>query len=1051
MLSRPTFTTGFAHNAGSAAFPSLWNGLVGAWCPTMGKQGTKLYDFSGHGHHGTLNNFALTGGTSNYIGGKFGNCLNFDGVNDNVDCGTINEIDTAANNLSLAFWMRSTATATQTLLTYDNNSVLQPATDWYLYCAGGGNLRIGGFGSTGELDSGISSSSLRNGIFHLVVVVLKETTLEVWVDGILRYNPANGKSHGNFSSSFNLQFGAAENVDWYAGDIEDVFLYNKAIGAEDISLLYRGITPLTPSNILGITGSASSNDTFIATTLDANSNIETPTFVIDATVNASILDILSAIISPEVGEILVVNVSPLDITSDIQTITFQIDTTVTPSVLDILLSVLDPLVPENATFIASVLDILSSAQSPIINIAVTYSAYAQKIVSYNPLIFVTNTSPARLVKVDVTIPASPTWAAYILTGLDNAKDVFVNEVSGYVYVVGANGKVLKAPLVDLNTQTIIDLSDPDDLQTIMALPNLGLTYVSTDNALGELYLIDERNAFEIDTDFQAIAPQVFAIDTDFNIVTLFGIDTEIYALGKEAYQINTDFKCLDYVIGYTSVDSLTPINFGDVHVYIDNVELAGNDLIINSIQVVHSIDEESQTTFSLTRRHDQLNTTLDGATVIITNQNAVRVVIKGHIEFEGFISELNTVYDKNADIVNVVALMPQPTTQYNTVALSLPGLTQRLSLYDVLVENPRISNPVIDPTNETNPKKYKGIRVSLGKKIVENVLRILVFDNNNAIASAIQKGKFSPLQNWTYFWSPTVRRFGDFVLGQTTSVYFDYIGTSMAPVSSDLWSLENAKHRRQRINPSKETLLGDGTVYISDFNEILPIQSTAIFNALSSAGYINGGGVIQNKFKSILDYKNLNINFSSKILQFVYEIVVSKLGYTVGQAPFKTVATGANGQLISQIKWQDQPDGLYSVQPESYNYIDFCKTIAELEYQKLININGNVLPDTNTSLTLTPDAYYYYSLKLLTRLNIDNTTTTNIYNNLNGFPVSIKSITIDVATMKVILQATNQKSKQELEVIDGQFPDETDAIYYQLEKSTLLAQKSDMKTRLKVT
>ena len=103
---------------------------------------------------------------------------------------------------------------------------------------------------------------------------------------------------------------------------------------------------------------------------------------------------------------------------------------------------------------------------------------------------------------------------------------------------------------------------------------------------------------------------------------------------------------------------------------------------------------------------------------------------------------------------------------------------------------------------------------------------------------------------------------------------------------------------------------------------------------------------------------------------------------------------------------------------------EYVKEVIDLEYQKILNINGDILPQTRCQMTTTIDALLYYDLNILTRLNIDNTTSPNIYKNQNGFPVSIKSYTINSNTMSVSLTCDNLKSNKELEAIDGQFPDE---------------------------
>ncbi|MCK9543705.1 MAG: hypothetical protein M0R03_16925, partial [Novosphingobium sp.] len=81
----------------------------------------------------------------------------------------------------------------------------------------------------------------------------------------------------------------------------------------------------------------------------------------------------------------------------------------------------------------------------------------------------------------------------------------------------------------------------------------------------------------------------------------------------------------------------------------------------------------------------------------------------------------------------------------------------------------------------------------------------------------------------------------------------------------------------------------------------------------------------------------------------------------------------------------------------------------------------------NTSIDVTLDAYYYYNLKLLTRINIGKTTTSDIYKNNNGFPVAIKTVNIAINTdsrIMVTVQCDNQKSLSELEEIDARYPDE---------------------------
>jgi hypothetical protein len=169
--------------------------------------------------------------------------------------------------------------------------------------------------------------------------------------------------------------------------------------------------------------------------------------------------------------------------------------------------------------------------------------------------------------------------------------------------------------------------------------------------------------------------------------------------------------------------------------------------------------------------------------------------------------------------------------------------------------------------------------------------------------------------------------------------------------------------------------------------------------------------------------------------------------YKVGSAPYNVISV-KNGKKVTKDRWEDRDDGLYLVKDGSYDYVQYAKDVAALEYEKLQNINGDVLPVTSADITLSLDAYYYYGIKLLTRINVTNTTTAGIYTNLNGFPVAVKTITLRCATqgqnsMVVILNCDNQKSQVELEEIDARYPSEDSDEYIQEENVRLVHQKFD--------
>lgn len=82
-------------------YASLRQGLVGAWCPSLGPSGNTLLDRSGYGNHGTLTN--MDAGTD-WVGSRYGWALDFDGSNDRIDLGQMQPISTTGA-FTLSAWI----------------------------------------------------------------------------------------------------------------------------------------------------------------------------------------------------------------------------------------------------------------------------------------------------------------------------------------------------------------------------------------------------------------------------------------------------------------------------------------------------------------------------------------------------------------------------------------------------------------------------------------------------------------------------------------------------------------------------------------------------------------------------------------------------------------------------------------------------------------------------------------------------------------------------------------------------------------------------------
>jgi len=628
--------------------------------------------------------------------------------------------------------------------------------------------------------------------------------------------------------------------------------------------------------------------------------------------------------------------------------------------------------------------------------------YASKIISVNPLIFVTDTIPAKITKVDTTDPDNVTWSAVSIIGLNNANDVVYNSQNGYLYIGGANGKVAKILLNDLSDQTIIDLSDTDNITLVNGYFANGFIFAVTDKSTEEIYTIDERDTFFIDNNFSYLQENKFFIDNQLNFTEAFFIDNKFPYLYENKFFIDNTLTWLED----TPVE-IIPIGQEDFKVYLDDVELLPGDLKLDDITITHTIDSTSSAVFKLARRHDDIDKTIAGATSIISNQNNVKIYIKDNLEIDGTIAKTDLTYDRSGEIVSVSILADEPDSNKKSINLGMPGLNEYRTLFHIISCNETIENPVMDErliivnqnsrywsgtewvfrknqamffndydsansyynsvsvynqkfwksepkiTNaEENPIVYTGVIADLGDKIEQNVIRLVSLSSD---LDEYNNQTLRTLPNWAYFWFIRVR---DFIRGIEMATS-RYVGTSPFAIVSKTFKSLALTHRRQRELPD----------------------------------------------------------------------IITKMGtYSVGKPPYLEFSK-ASGRLITKDKWIDESDGLYRHRDAGYNYTAYLKKLVNLEYEKLQNINGDVLPITSANINISLNAYYFYALKLLTRINIVNTINPTIFTKENGFPIAIKSITIKSSDMVVSLSCDNQKTRSELEAIVDKEPDKEDYEY----------------------
>jgi hypothetical protein len=213
---------------------TILQGLIGAWCPTLGPSGYRLLDRSGRGQHGTLTNMDAG---SDWVGTSGGWALDFDGTNDYVTFGNPPGLNTAIN-LTVSAWLYTRVTTFFELGKYRSN---QPG--FLLYGATATGFSFDGReGSGAYISSGASGAISTNQWYHVV----GRKAGNVWsisVDGLQKNSGTSGTGTVVLSNSNPFEIGrllADSTPEGYQnGLIGEVAIWNRALTAPEVWQLYQ--------------------------------------------------------------------------------------------------------------------------------------------------------------------------------------------------------------------------------------------------------------------------------------------------------------------------------------------------------------------------------------------------------------------------------------------------------------------------------------------------------------------------------------------------------------------------------------------------------------------------------------------------------------------------------------------------------------------------------------------------------------------------------------------------------------------------------------------
>lgn len=214
--------------------------LVGWWRFNEGS-GIMTYDRSGNENNGTLN------GNPQWVTGKTGGALEFDGNYDYIDCGNNASLD-ITDNLTIAVWVKTNDSGngqhnpyvTKGDQSYAIKHHISNSIEFFIYHDR--NWHLVNFPVDGSF----------NGVWHHLAGTYDGTNLKLYIDGTLE--ATNAYSGSIARSIFSVNIGRnAQTGQFYKGVIDDVRIYNRTLTSDEIAKIYSGeITDEVESEIIDL-------------------------------------------------------------------------------------------------------------------------------------------------------------------------------------------------------------------------------------------------------------------------------------------------------------------------------------------------------------------------------------------------------------------------------------------------------------------------------------------------------------------------------------------------------------------------------------------------------------------------------------------------------------------------------------------------------------------------------------------------------------------------------------------------------------------------------
>lgn len=243
------------YNLGRSKFQASQNtkktsGLVGLWSFDGADLTDKIYDRSSTANHGYLYNAATT---SSKVSGAIGQGITLDGVDDFVGIPSSSNYNFGSSDFAVSWWEYRTNNASSTAAIVRDNTNL-PSFAFGLSNAGSTlGVYITSNGTAWDIANNKSLGSVTQNTWNHFLVTRSGSTFTTYKNGA---QTDTWTSSGTIkTSSSQLLFGqyVSNSTTYFAGRLDDVRVYNKAVTASELKNLYnmgRADFQLSPINKL---------------------------------------------------------------------------------------------------------------------------------------------------------------------------------------------------------------------------------------------------------------------------------------------------------------------------------------------------------------------------------------------------------------------------------------------------------------------------------------------------------------------------------------------------------------------------------------------------------------------------------------------------------------------------------------------------------------------------------------------------------------------------------------------------------------------------------